>query len=297
MTIDVHRLRVLVALAQEGTVTAAAESLHYGQSTVTHHLHQLQAETGTVLFQRVGRGLRLTPDGERLARYGSEILGLLRRAEADLDSATALRDGRVRLAAFPSALATVVPTALARLRERAPGLRVDLVEAEPPQAMELLTRGEVDLALAFTYPDQAVPARFTTFHLFDDPLFLVSPSSAPLSDVHHAVNRPWITGCEQCRGELLSVCARHAITPDIALATDDYVAVQSLVASGFGITVLPQLALAAYRHPGVAAAELDGHLREVMVISLGAPPMPAAHGLVIELLQTQAGRARRRRDR
>ena len=104
--IDLRRLEALVAVHRTGTVSAAAEQLHYGQPTVSHHLRRLEAETGSVLLQRVGRGVRLTPEGRRLAQRGEEILGLLERAEAELSASTSLQAGRVRIAAFPSAAAT-----------------------------------------------------------------------------------------------------------------------------------------------------------------------------------------------
>src|SRR3982751_4904046 len=107
--LDVNRLRVLVAVARHGTVTAAAEALHYAQPSVSHHLARLEAETGSRLFQRAGRGIRLTAAGRVLAERAEEILGRLAAAEAELAAHTGLRGGRVRLAAFPSALGTFVP--------------------------------------------------------------------------------------------------------------------------------------------------------------------------------------------
>jgi DNA-binding transcriptional LysR family regulator len=126
--IDVRRLEALVMLRRAGTVSAAAAALGTSQPTISHHLHRLEAETGSVLLQRSGRRLRLTPDGDLLARRGEEILALLRRAETELDAATQLRSGRIRLAAFPSAAATLVPRAAAWLSERHPELEIDLVD-------------------------------------------------------------------------------------------------------------------------------------------------------------------------
>lgn len=122
MVIDPRRLEALVAVHRTGSVSAAAAELHYGQPTISHHLRRLEAETGSVLVQRVGRGVRLTDDGLRLARRGEEILGLLARAGDELAAATSLQAGRVRLAAFPSAAATLVPAAISLLAVEAPGL-------------------------------------------------------------------------------------------------------------------------------------------------------------------------------
>ena len=84
-----------------------------------------------------------------------------------------------------------------------------------------------------------------------------------------------MTGCERCRRELLALCADAGFTPRIAFASDDYVAVQSLVAAGLGVTVLPGMALRAHQHPGVAPRPLPAH-RRIQLSTYGAPPRPVA---------------------
>ncbi|MBU2696245.1 LysR family transcriptional regulator [Nocardioides sp. WV_118_6] len=287
--IDLRRLEALVAVHRTGSVSGAAAALHYGQPTISHHLRRLEAETGAVLLQRVGRGVRLTPEGALLARRGEEVLGLLARAEAELAAATSLQSGRVRLAAFPSGAATLVPGALALLAQRHPGIRLDLVEAEPPEAHELLRAGEIDLALTFAYPDQPEPDQISVVPVVDDPLFLVTPAdAAPEATLADYAGSGWITGCERCRRELLSLCAEAGFTPAIAFASDDYVAVQSLVATGLGVTVLPGLALRAHQHAGVTRRRLDAH-RRVQLATYGAPPRPAAVDAVAAALTEAAG--------
>ena len=290
--IDLRRLEALVAVHRTGSVSGAAAALHYGQPTISHHLRRLEAETGAVLLQRVGRGVRLTPEGARLARRGEEILGLLARAEAELAAATSLQSGRVRLAAFPSGAATLVPDAIALLATRHPGIELDLVEAEPPEAHELLRAGEIDLALTFAYPDQPEPEQITVVPVVDDPLYLVTPPErAPEGPVDLAdyAGSGWISGCERCRRELLSLCAEAGFTPAIAFASDDYVAVQSLVASGLGVTVLPGLALRAHQHRDVVRRPVAAH-RRVQLATYGAPPRPAAVDAVAAALSEVASR-------
>lgn len=276
--IDLRRLEALVALHRTGSVSAAAASLHYGQPTISHHLRRLEAETGAVLLQRVGRGVRLTPEGVLLARRGEEVLGLLARAEEELAAATSLQAGRVRLAAFPSGAATLVPDALALLATRHPGIALELTEAEPPEAHELLRAGSVDLALTFAYPGQPEPEQITSAPLLDDPLHLVTRTGSDVTepvDLASLAAEAWVTGCERCRRELLALCADAGFTPAIAFASDDYVAVQSLVAAGLGVTVLPGLALRAHQHPGVVRRPLAAH-RRIQLSTYGAPPRPAA---------------------
>jgi DNA-binding transcriptional LysR family regulator len=142
---------VLVAVARHGSVTAAAHALNYAQPSVSHHLARLEAETGTKLVQRAGRGVRLTDAGRLLAERAIEVIGRLDAAENELAVFAGLRAGRLRLAAFPSALSTIVPAAAAILHERHPSVDLRLTEAEPPEAVRMLRAGYVDIALVFRH--------------------------------------------------------------------------------------------------------------------------------------------------
>lgn len=302
--LDLTRLRVLVAVAREGSVTAAADALHYAQPSVSHHLARLEAEVGLPLTQRAGRGLRLTEAGELLARRAEEILGQVEAAEAELSAHAGLRTGRVRLAAFPSALATLVPAAAARFAAAYPDVELALTEAEPPSALTALRTGDVDVAVVFTHG--ALEERDVTVEpLLTEPLFLVTPAGdvTPADDPEYGprpagrvptlragtdtlalavpagglaayADARWIAGCERCRAHLVESCGRAGFTPAIAFETDDYVAVQALVAAGLGVSTLPGLALTANRHPGVVTAPLPGDHRTVAVATYGRSPAP-----------------------
>lgn len=292
--LDLRRLQALVAVARTGSVSAAADELHYGQPTISHHLRRLEAETRTVLVQRVGRGVRLTADGVALAHRAEEILALAQRAEDELQLAAGLRAGLVRLAAFPSAAATLVPPALARLRDSAPGVAIELVEAEPPDAIELLRAGRVDLAITFTY-DATESELLTTDTVLVDHLYLVEPLAEPQRTAGRALrahrHTAWVAGCERCRAQLVELCAAAGYEPEISFATDDYLAVQALVAQGALVSILPGLALAVHRHPGVRVTRLSA-TRQVQVVTYGAPPRPravdAAGGAIMDAVHTVA---------
>jgi DNA-binding transcriptional LysR family regulator len=284
--LDLNRLRVLVAVAREGSVTAAAEALHYAQPSVSHHLARLEAEAGVVLLRRVGRGVVLTDAGRLLVERAEEILGQVEAARAELAAHAGLRAGRVRLAAFPSALATLVPPAAARLAAEHPGVELALTEAEPPEALVALRNGEVDAALVFELGAPADPAEgaagtgerrnTTVTPLLEEPLFLVTPAGegGPFEGLAAYAERSWIAGCERCRAHLVAVCERAGFAPRITFQTDDYVAVQALVADGLGVSVLPGLALDAHRHPGVRVERLPGDRRRVSFAVYGRPPAP-----------------------
>jgi DNA-binding transcriptional LysR family regulator len=295
--LDLTRLRVLEAVARHGSVTAAARALHYAQPSVSHHLARLEAETGTTLFQRAGRGIRLTDAGRLLAQRAAEILGRLEAAETELAALTGLREGRVRLAAFPSALGTLVPAAAARLQELRPGIDLMLTEAEPPEALRMLRAGYVDVAVIFRHeqaertPGEEEEEGTRGVLLLDEPVYLVTAAgepdrSGPAGPVGLAgyADQRWIAGCERCRDHLLRQCAQAGFTPKIAFTTDDYVAVQALVAAGLGVTTLPGLALRSARHPGVRAEVLPGARRRVSALVYGAPPDPPATTLLLKVL-------------
>ena len=185
--LDVTRLRVLVAVARYGSVTAAARELNYAQPSVSHHIARLEAETGARLLQRAGRGIRLTDAGRLLAERAEEILGRLDAAENELAAHVGLREGRVRLAAFPSALGTIVPAAAACLETESPGMDLMLAEAEPPEALRMLRAGYVDVALVFRHyqesADDGPPggddegARGVL--LLDEPVHLITRAAGP----------------------------------------------------------------------------------------------------------------------
>jgi|SRR5262245_13908853 len=289
--LDASRLRVLVAVARTGSVTAAARELHYTQPSVSHHLARLEAETGATLVQRVGRGIRLTEAGQLLADRGAEILGRLDAASTELAAHVGLRTGRVRLAAFPSALGTFVPTAASGLVIGHPGLELRLIETEPPEAVRMLRAGLVDVAVIFRYGDDVPEGDgIRTRLLLAEPTYLVTTDGG--RDLTAYRDAPWIAGCERCRGHLLDMCATAGFQPRISYETDDYVAVQSLVAAGLGVTTLPGLALAASHRTGIRSALLPDSTRYVLAATYGAPPDPPATAALLDAL-TDAAAGRR----
>jgi len=293
--LDLGRLRVLVAVAREGSVTAAAEALHYAQPSISHHLAKLEAEVGVPLLQRMGRGIRFTDAGRLLVARAEVILAQVEAAQVELDELAGLKTGRARLAAFPSALATIVPPAAARITAEHPGLELSLTEAEPPEALSALRAGEVDLAVVFEYgdPPRADLRDISMVPLLEEPLFVVTPEdrprrpgSAPDADLASYAEDRWIAGCERCREHLLLACTRAGFTPDLDFETEDYVAVQALVAAGLGVSLLPGLTLVANRHPRVRLHRVEGLTRQVLVAAHGKPLAQPAQVLLDALSAT-----------
>ncbi|QIG41630.1 LysR family transcriptional regulator [Nocardioides anomalus] len=285
---DPRRLLIFRAVARAGSISAAARELGWTQPAVSQHLRTLERSTGCALLLRSATGVQLTEPGRVLLSRADALAVQLHLAEEELADLTSLRRGRVRLAAYPSAAATLVPRAVAGLRERHPDVDVELTEAEPPQALALVAAGDVDLALVFSYDDP--PAELEWRPLGVEPVALV------VGGEHWAATRgrltlgdlaeePWVVGCERCRAHAVRVCAEAGFEPTVRHVSDDYVVVQNLVAVGLGVTLLPRSALEAYRHPSVAVRDHPsyGTRRFGLVHREGADSVPATAALVREL--------------
>jgi DNA-binding transcriptional LysR family regulator len=281
--LNLVHLRVLAAVARHGSVTEAAKELQYSQPSVSHHLSRLEAATGVKLVQRVGRGIRLTPEGQLLANRATEIVGRVDAATNELAAQVGLQAGRVRLAANASVLSTIVPKSAATLARAHPGLELSLIDLHPVEALQTLRRGEVDVALVYRHTDDPVEDEgFRLVHVADDPIYLVS--QRPDDSIANHRHSAWIGGCERCRVELITVCQQEGFTPRIASFSDDMVVVQALVAAGIGVTTLPGLSLQAHRLPDVHTTELTHFPRQIYAATYGEPPDPPATVALIQAI-------------
>ncbi|QAY73711.1 LysR family transcriptional regulator [Agromyces protaetiae] len=287
--IDVQTLRVVNAIAEHGSLTAAAAALGYSQPAVSQQVRRFEERTGVALVERVGRGIRLTEAGRALARHARGVATALDAAAGELAELRGLRAGRLRLVAFPSASPTIVPRLIAKLRASHPGVEVTYVEAEPPEAVEAVRRDRADLAITFSYPgDRDDPHRASARGLAvrpygTEPVRLVLRAGHPLASLDvvaldACADEPWIAGCPRCRGHLLELADAAGFAPRIAFETDNFVAVEGMVAQGLGVALLPGLALAATpRHPGVVVrptAREDSRSLH-LVTARGAERVPA----------------------
>lgn len=258
-------------VARAGSLAGAARVLGWTQPAVSQQVRRLEAESGTALVIRQGRGVALTEAGRLLLEHAEGVADRLAAAEQDLAALAGLARAVVRIAAFPTAAAVLLPPALLALRRRTPGLQVRFVELEPPEAEVAVRTGEVDLAIVFRHErdDDVVPGDLVREPLTRHPVHVVVPagSGAPAS-LADLADRPFIAGCSRCRRHLLRCAATAGFTPDVQHATDDHVVVQRLVAAGLGVAVLPSWALTASSQSGVTAVavpEVDGRVVETLL--------------------------------
>lgn len=285
---DARRLLLFRDIVRAGSLSAAARELGWTQPAVSQQLGRLEREVGAPLLVRSSRGVTPTELGRTLLARADTIAGELHMAAEEAAASTQLRTGRVRLVAFPTAAATLVPGALRRLHDAAPGVRVTMTEAEPPEAAAAVRAGDADLAVVFAY-DGPLPEADLVWHpLTVEDVALVLPldhPAGPSPALADLADETWVGGCPRCRQHLVEVCERAGFTPRLEHATDDYVAVQNIVAAGLGVSALPAAALEAYRHPGVVvAAAPDLGRRHVGVVHrAGAEQVPATRALLDRL--------------
>src|SRR5947199_302235 len=149
--LSASRLRVLREVAYRGSISAAAEALSYTQSAVSQQIATLEGEARMPLLERHPRGVSLTAAGQTLVGHAEGILARLDAAEGALAAIAGMRGGRLRMASFPSAGATLMPLAVATFRAAHPDVELSLAEGEPEEIAPRLRAGELDLALLFEF--------------------------------------------------------------------------------------------------------------------------------------------------
>src|SRR5665648_822805 len=257
--LNLGRLKVLCEVIAKGSFSAAAEALSYTQSAISQSVARLEAETGATLVVRDRRGVRPTAAGATLVAHADAIFAQVEAAEAELAAVLGVRGGRLRVASFPSAGATLMPLAVARFRERHPEVALTLAEGEPEEIAPRLRAGEFDLALLFEFPGarERPGVGLRSISLLEDPMYVALPVEHPLAS-KHALELPDMREQQWVQTSASSPCARHVVRsclaagfePDVAFESDDYETIQGLVAAGVGVALIPRLALTRV-HPGI----------------------------------------------
>jgi DNA-binding transcriptional LysR family regulator len=297
--LDVKRMRVLREVARQGSFSAAAEALSYTQSAVSQQVAALEREAGTTLVDRGARGITLTDAGEAVVRHADAVLTRLAEAEAELEAIAGLRGGRLRLASFSTAGATLVPLAIATFRAHHPAIELSLVEADPEDTVPMLKAGELELALIFEpngiteHPDGGVER----LHLLDDPMYAALPKDHPLADksrvrLKDLAAEQWINPTLDCpcSNIVLRACNAAGFDPHVAFESDDYGAIQGLVAAGVGVALIPDLALTTVRDDIlIRSLGSQAPVRRVLAATLpGAYRSPATSAMLDILPEVSA---------
>lgn len=294
--LDVHRLRIFRSVVASGSVAAAAATLGYTPSAVSQHVAALQRETGLVLLERAGRGVRPTAAGRALAAEADGVLARLGEVDAVVADLRAGRTGSLSVAYFASVGAAWLPEVVHRLTARWPGVRLDLElredVADDPDARP-------DLQVVVARPDLVPGPGFRARHLLDDPYVAVLPAAHPLAGraevgLAELVGERWVDNDFArgwCRRNLVEACTAAGFSPTFHVEAHDYPTAIAFVRAGIGITVLPALG-AVHLPPGTVAVPVvrPTPVRSIhAVVRESVAATPAARTALEALVAVAAG--------
>ncbi|MFK4226411.1 LysR family transcriptional regulator [Streptomyces sp. NPDC019890] len=299
---DLRHLQVLRAIAREGSLAAAARSLHHSHPTIAHHLTTLEAHFGARLVHRGPRGTALTEVGEALLPHAEAILERMLLAERETRDVVAHGSCALRVGTFPTAGALLLPPAVRTLHEA--GVQVSLTEGELPELLRGLRSRQLDLSLVFSQPGDRLDLEeeFTVHPLLEDPLLLVLPVDHPQAALERVPldalrTDKWIMGTtdwDPCDRALSWACAQHGFEPVHGMRTDDYAVMQGFVAAGIGVALAPRLGLNNPR-TDIAVRPVAGPplVRQIGVAMLHATAARSA-GQLLAALRAESVRIRSR---
>jgi DNA-binding transcriptional LysR family regulator len=295
--LNVARLRVLKEVAYQGSLSGAAETLSYSQSAVSQQIAALESEAGMTLLERHPRGVTLTAAGQTLVGHADGILARLEAAESALSLIAGLRSGRLRMASFPTAGATLMPLAIATFRSSYPEVELTLAEGEPEEIVPRLAAGELDLALLFEFAGET-PLRegMTRVELLEDPMYLALPRDHRLAGraklrLGDLRDEAWVqtSRSSPCARHVVRSCHAAGFEPNVSFESDDYQTVQGLVAAGVGVALIPELALSVERDDvAIRALSPNPPVRQVIAATPGGADLVPAAPAMLGILEAAA---------
>jgi ABC-type transport system substrate-binding protein/DNA-binding transcriptional LysR family regulator len=256
--LDVHSLRILVAIDQTGSISAAARSLGYTQPTITQHVQRLEARLGTAVVARTARSARLTPVGALLAAHAPRIDASLTAAATELARVLGRRADAVRLATPADLIAPVVAPALARLAVALNGVELGVTEAaDAADALAMVRDGRADIAVTCSVGERARrstaarSAGLRSTFLFAEEIVAITSDDAEAPGARVAPSAlaggAWIVGAGTCSDAVAEAVGRPAREDDIAVTLP--AGAISLVSHGLGTAFVPESALAGLSLP------------------------------------------------
>jgi len=308
INLSVRALRAFVVLADCRHFTRAAERCHLSQPAFSQLIRRLEEAVDARLLVRSTRHVALTPEGALFADAARRIVADAEAAIANLRDHAAGRKGRVAIAALPSIAADWLPGLLAQFRTRHPGVTIELFDALSDRCLALVREGRADFALAAPGVNLV---EFDTRPIYTDRYYLVCRRDHPLAR-RRSVRLHELAGCALINLSRSSSVRQHLepLLRDVphsstGLEVEQLPTLAALVASGLGVSLVPELTLFHFRRPELATVlvEAAGLERPIFVVRNKGQSLSAAAAAMLEMIQARAvakrrdgeGRARRSR--
>ncbi|WP_316195182.1 MULTISPECIES: LysR family transcriptional regulator [unclassified Bradyrhizobium] len=247
---DFARLRTLRELSLRKTMAAVAEALLISPSAVSQQIAQLEDETGIELVERRGRGVRLTPAGQRLVDHAGRVIGILEEAKTDLAELKKTVAGELRVSAFPSVAASLIPPAIRALSARFPDLVAIFEEMEPDDSLAALRAWQADVVIVddLTASAGLSETQVEMQHLLDDHLYVLLPPDHPLAERPHLTlpelaTERWVldTTSATYSAVIVRACRDAGYDPIINGRCHSFEVVRAMVEAGCSISINPGL--------------------------------------------------------
>jgi DNA-binding transcriptional LysR family regulator len=289
--LNVVHLRTLQAVLDTGSLSGAARELKYTTSAVSQQIAALERSLGVRLFERGPQSLWPTAAALQVRIQANEILARLDEVEQDMRAFTSGKRGRLRVGAFATAAAQLLPRALARLMSASPDIELILQEGgESVVLADAVHEGRIDLAVVFEYDlvPRSWPNDLTVSPILDEELVIICAAQrSPARESRRAVltdfaDDIWVgSGAASASHEnMMRVCGQAGFEPDVRFQTNDFDVIRGIVRANLGVALIPSLALGIDRSISLVRLEPEVTRRKVAALHRGADPNPLVPVLV-----------------
>lgn len=252
LSMELHQLRYLLAVADNRSFTAAAELCHVSQPTLSHQIKKLEEEVGEPLLQRRKKGAYLTPLGERVYRHAQDILKSVESVQQAAFSFSHNVQGLLKIGVIPTIAPYLLPGLLRLSQKRHPGITFQITEEPTEHLLASLGTGALDLAIL---SPPIANDHVRTQDLFEDEFLLALPKSHSLLKSRDISLRrlrelPMIlmNDAHCLRGQTISFCHRSGFAPKVFIQSSQLDTVLAMVETGQGISLIPAMARKSFRH-------------------------------------------------
>lgn len=257
MDVNILKYMAFIKTVELGSFTKAAEVLNYSQSGISRMINDLEKEWNITLLERNRSGVRLTSDGCRLLPYAKNLCDEYLKLQMQIDDLHDLQTGIIRIGTFSSVATHWLPNIIKAFQKDFPGIDYELLLGDYTEIEQWITEGRVDCGFLRLTED----IKFETINLHRDRLLAILPQDHPLAGLEKIPvaalrNEPFMLLEKGAKAEISEIFERNGLTPQVRFTTWDDYAVMSMVESGLGISILPELILKRIPY-NIVAKELD----------------------------------------